>query len=340
MPKVTHWIKNHQIVAFFILTFSITWGLGFSYDAVMKKNQFLLAPLVFVATCGPALAGIIITAISNSQPKQGPRKTYIIGFLAAWVVSASVFLAHNTFINQAPFNPVMVGFTLVSVVPVAFVISMAFSRMPALKEYLSSVIRLREVWGWAFWALIVTPSMILLSILISRILGRHHSLAIQYPRIGLPTLIGLVGIKFFYQLFFFNATGEEVGWRGFALPRLQALFSPLMAGLILSIFWSPWHFFLWRAEGQLVMDVSFWVEKYASHIPVTMLILWFYNRSKGSILVAGIVHAAANTAFAVVSNLDWQVFNILNVVVVLVIIIADRMWKKLSPDHPAIYKQV
>ncbi len=90
MKKLTDWIKRHQVVAFFIITFAITWGLGFSYGAVLYKGQFLLAPLVFVATCGPALAGIIITAISNTQPRQGTRKAFWIAFFMAWVVSALV----------------------------------------------------------------------------------------------------------------------------------------------------------------------------------------------------------------------------------------------------------
>src|SRR5512136_1616865 len=115
MNKVTNWVKEHQVIAFFILTFAITWGLGFSYAAVMNKNVFLLAPLVVIATCGPALAGIIVTAISNPQPRQGTRKAFWITFLVAWVVSALVFLANNTFINHAPLNPVMIVFSMVSV---------------------------------------------------------------------------------------------------------------------------------------------------------------------------------------------------------------------------------
>ena len=60
MKKLIEWIKRHQVVAFFIITFSITWGLGFSYGGFYKQGQVLLLPLAFVATCGPALAGIII----------------------------------------------------------------------------------------------------------------------------------------------------------------------------------------------------------------------------------------------------------------------------------------
>ncbi|NTU56523.1 MAG: hypothetical protein HGA79_09775, partial [Anaerolineales bacterium] len=62
MNHFATWIRRHQIIAFFAITFAITWGLGFSYVA-LYKGKFLLAPLAFIATCGPALAGIIISAI-------------------------------------------------------------------------------------------------------------------------------------------------------------------------------------------------------------------------------------------------------------------------------------
>lgn len=67
MKKISSWIKDHQLISFFLITFLITWGLGFSYFTVMKQGKFLMAPLVFIATCGPALAGIIITVIAGSK---------------------------------------------------------------------------------------------------------------------------------------------------------------------------------------------------------------------------------------------------------------------------------
>jgi membrane protease YdiL (CAAX protease family) len=338
MKKLTAWIKNHQVIAFFIITFAITWGLGFSYGAVLNKGIFLLAPLVFIALCGPALAGIIVTSITNPQPRQGTRKAFWIAFLAAWVVSALVFLAHNTFINHAPLNPVMIVFALVSVVPVAFVISMLRSRLPAVKGYLSSLIRLRGVWGWSLLALFLTPALVLLSILISSLLSRQPMTIHPFQGISL-TLVSLVAVKFLYQLFFFNATGEETGWRGFALPRMQSRMSPLVACLIMNIFWILWHAFLWKAEGRPVSSPGFWGTTYLQDLPATILITWLYNRSKGSILVAGLAHAAANTVFAFFPNLDWTVFTSTVGAAVLVMIVADRMWKKLPSDHPAVHKE-
>jgi membrane protease YdiL (CAAX protease family) len=66
---------------------------------------------------------------------------------------------------------------------------------------------------------------------------------------------------------------------------------------------------------------------------------WLYNRSKGSILVAGIAHAAANTAFMFFPNLDWTVYNMTVSAAALVMILVDRMWKKLPSDHPAVYRE-
>jgi membrane protease YdiL (CAAX protease family) len=253
-------------------------------------------------------------------------------------VSALVFLANNTFINHAPFSPVMVGFTLVAVVPVVFVISMAYSRLPEVKRTLSSLIRVRGVWGWALLALVWTPVLILISILISSQIGRQPFTAHQFQETGL-ILTGLVTVKFFYQFFFFNATGEEAGWRGFALPRMQSLASPLVACLVMNIFWPLWHLFSWMAEGRPVFSPEFWAQTYLELLPGTVILGWFYNRSKGSILVAGITHAAANTAYAFFPNLDWTVFNWTVAVAALALILVDRMWKKLPSDHPAVYQE-
>jgi uncharacterized protein len=335
MKKLADWIKRHQIAAFFIITFAITWGLGFSYGA-FYKGQILIAPLVFVATCGPALAGIIITAISNTQPRQGTRKAFWIAFFIAWGVAALICTAGLTVLDHVALSPVLIGFTFVTVVPVAFVIGATHSRIPAVKRYLASLIRLRGVWGWALLALVLFPAALLLSVLVSSLLGRQPTAVHQFQETGLA-LIGLVTVKFFYQLFFFNATGEETGWRGFALPRMQARISPLVASLIIALFWINWHWFLWQAEGNPIFSWQYWIVQYALHIPASVIIGWFYNRSKGSILVAGIAHAAANTADGFL-DLDSTVFPLTLAFVALVLILVDRMWKKLPPNHPAVYQ--
>jgi membrane protease YdiL (CAAX protease family) len=248
-----------------------------------------------------------------------------------------VWLAYTTFVDQFPFSPTLVILTLVSVVPVAFVISMAYSRIPAVKRTVSSLTRLHGVWGWSLLGLALFPVLLLISLSINSLLNRQPIPSHQFPDISLA-LIGLVIVKFLYQFFFFNATGEEVGWRGFVLPRLQAHTSPLIAALIIAIFWAPWHFFLWQAEGSPVLTWQYWLERYFIHSLASVILVWICNRAQGSILVAGITHAALNTAAAFIPFGDGRFMYLTFFIAVLILIFVDRMWKKLPPDHLAVYR--
>jgi membrane protease YdiL (CAAX protease family) len=203
----------------------------------------------------------------------------------------------------------------------------------------SPMVRIRGALRWALLALILIPGLILISVAISRWLGRPTASFSALPATGIA-LVGWIALKFLYQIFFFNGTGEEVGWRGFALPRLQARVSPLLASLVISLFWLPWHLFLWRAEGQAIQTGSYWLSSYAMHIPAGVIICWLYNRSRGSILVAGTAHAAANTAFALLGNLDLTVLMLTIYSFAAIIVLADRMWQKLPHDHPAVFRSL
>jgi membrane protease YdiL (CAAX protease family) len=337
MNKLTDWIKNHQVAAFFLITFAITWGLGFAWNAVLKWDQGLFLPLAFVAVCGPGLAGIIISAIINTQPKQGSRKAFWIAFIAVWFVSTLVWFVNRTFIEQLPLIPAVVGLFTVAVVPVAFVIASAWSRNPSVRSYLASLIRLRGVWGWSLLALVLFPSLVLISVPIDSLLNKQPISSYQFPDASLA-LIGLVIVKFLYQLFFFNATGEETGWRGFALPRLQTQTSPLLAALIIGVFWVTWHFPFWHAEGQPVSALEFLVAMYIGHILLSVLIVWICNRANGSLLVAGFAHAATNTAQAFIHLQDVRSLYPTLFIAVLILILINQMWEKLPADYPAVFQ--
>jgi membrane protease YdiL (CAAX protease family) len=336
MNRITNWIKRHQVAAFFILTFTISWGLGFSWSAVLKGEQYLVLPLAFVTACSPGLAGIIISGVINTQPRTGPRKAFWIALLVAWFISTLVFLANLKFIEQNPLSPVAVGLFTIAAVPVAFVIASAYSRNPSVRGYLASLVRLKGVLGWSLVALILFPALFLISVPVSSYLNQQPIPYDLFPELSL-SLIGLVAVKFLYQFFFFNATGEETGWRGFAMPRLQTRTSPLIAALVIALFWVPWHFFGWQAEGKSVLTLEFWIDMGIGHILLSVLIVWICNRARGSILVAGIAHAAMNTVQAFAPFGD-RLFLVLSVAA-LVMILVDQMWKKLPTDHPAVYRE-
>lgn len=81
--------------------------------------------------------------------------------------------------------------------------------------------------------------------------------------------------------------GEEIGWRGFALPRLQARFSRLNAAIILGFAWGFWHLMMY-----LMADISpsILIASILFLVPGSVLYSWIYNRSCGSALMAILIH--------------------------------------------------
>ncbi len=330
------WIASHQVISFFIITFLITWGLGFSYIAVMRE-KYLFLPLMFLATCGPAIAGIIVASVSDSDRQSARKRFSWLALLICWVVVTMVFVANQFFVNKGPVSPPLVILIAVSSLPVAFIVNIAYTRFPVLRGFKLKSAGSGTSLSWIIIAFVLFPVLTIISVLISRLMGHETPSLSGLPATGFG-LAGLFAIKFLSQFFYFNGTGEEVGWRGFALPRLQAQTSPLVAGLILALFWVPWHLFLWTGEGRDVMTVSFWASSYLLHIPSAIILCWCYNRSRGSVLAAGIAHASANTIVAFLQPQEPNVMIIVFFVFAAIIVLADRMWKRLPDEHPAVQR--
>jgi membrane protease YdiL (CAAX protease family) len=83
--------------------------------------------------------------------------------------------------------------------------------------------------------------------------------------------------------------GEEFGWRGFALQRLQQITTPLKATVLIAFFHLLWHApTYWLGTGMHNVP-AIWAAFFL--VPWTILFTWAYNRSKGSILVSVFFHA-------------------------------------------------
>jgi uncharacterized protein len=92
---------------------------------------------------------------------------------------------------------------------------------------------------------------------------------------------------------------EEPGWRGFALPRLQPLHGPLVGTLILGLLWALWHlpeFFVpaW-AESSGGSGFLAIVKFVCIAIAFAIVTTWVFNNTKGSVLMAILVHASIDT---------------------------------------------
>lgn len=194
-----------------------------------------------------------------------------------------------------PINiPTSIG-ALIMWVPafVAIVLSGLQSGRSGLRQLLGKLFYWRVGILWYLVALL-TPAAIALSAL-----GLHAILGGTLPRFpaplpeefrqgGAPTLAVYVLLPIFFVL---GSMGEEIGWRGYALPRLQVTYSALTASLLIGAVWAVWHLPLFLTSGATQSHIPMgWYLPYA--LAVAILFTWLYNNTNGSLLIATLFHAA------------------------------------------------
>jgi membrane protease YdiL (CAAX protease family) len=87
--------------------------------------------------------------------------------------------------------------------------------------------------------------------------------------------------------------GEELGWRGFALPRLLERYNGLMAALVLGTAWGVWHLPAFFISGMPQSQQPIWTFMIIA-ISTTVLMTWVLNKARGSVLPAILIHWSIN----------------------------------------------
>lgn len=135
---------------------------------------------------------------------------------------------------------------------------------------------------------------------------------------------------------------EEIGWTGFALPKLQLKYSPLTSSLVLGALWGSWHLLADYFGNSMSMGVL-WLPYFlfgfvAAMTATRVLIAWVYNYT-GSVLLAQLMHASSTGFLAALGvsatspfgpsgyALSFVVYAIALWVVVAILI--TRYWKQL-----------
>ena len=142
-----------------------------------------------------------------------------------------------------------------------------------------------------------------------------------------------------FSIFPGSAVGEELGWRGFALPRLQARRSALAASLIVGSVWGAYHFPLFLL-GTPIRPLALFLPFAISCAIMSIFYTWMYNGTGGSLLIVVLLHAITNLALTVVyAPLQEQVLPAFGTFIALlalaaVVLIARTGAATLSRTHP------
>lgn len=333
MDMTFRWLRKHQVGGFFLLTFAVSWASWVLGSVLFPEDELLQAPFLKVGVFAPAVVGILMSSLTNRKLGKARAPTRWAVFATSWLVAwfHIVLYAHVTSDLTVNAKLIVVG-GIITTLP-AFVISSAFSRNEGVQRLLASIIRPRGSPLWNLFAILIIPVTMALGAVIGLALGNSLPAPNQsfQSAAGLQ-ILGVIVLVFLNELLQAGGLPEEAGWRGYTLPRLQTRFSPLTASIILGPIWALWH-------GPLLIGMLQEAGPWRMLLRILMIgvaFTWLYNRTSGSLLAVVLLHASWNTALAFLPSTD--VFLFLMAGLLIVAVVTDRMWEKLSTDSATLHR--
>lgn len=250
------------------------------------------------------MAGIAATA--QPAPRSGVKGLirrrplvayFVLAFVLTWLPILPMTLSRNAGIGLLPYDlpdilsiMLFVLTTFMGPTMAALIVTAATEGRMGVKRFFMRFVQWRVGLVWYVVALFTMLSIWLLA---------------YTAVVGLPLLFGAVThwsllFSTFLPLAAFGilipAIDEEPGWRGFALPRLQQRYGPVVASLILGGLHGIWHIpaVFTRFFGPL--PVAGLVPFILTAALATVIYTWVYNHTNGSILIAMLLHASSNAA--------------------------------------------
>jgi uncharacterized protein len=244
---------------------------------------------------------------------------FVLTYVITWAIeSPLVFLTDSVTATQG-----LVLVILASNVPsaVAIVLTAVVLGRGALRKLLGRLL----IWRVSpFWYLVVFLGPVALTggvVLLNALMGG--------PALSLGmTLVG-AAIFFAFSVVPGSALGEEIGWRGYVLPRLQSRMSALSASLLIAPIWALWHLPLWLT-GEPGRTPTLYTGFLVSAFALSIISTWVYNSTGGSLLMVVLAHATVNLPLTLVrDDLGAQAtvpvllyFGLLIVAAIVVVIVA------------------
>lgn len=257
MSTLVTWTRQHRLVAFFGLTFLLSWWAWPFY-------ALGLAPTAFFP-CGPLVAALVVIGIAEGRA--------------------------------------------------------------GYRDLGARMIRWRV--GWTWWLVAVATPLAVLAVAAVANVAIWGAPAPGLAAIAWSQIALAAAIRFVNPLD--GPLGEEPGWRGYALPWMQARRSPLVSGVVLGAIVALWHLPL-VATGMLApvgLPITF---------AITLVYVWLFNRTGGSVLLTMVFHVnqgivgygALGFTGGDAARMDWLV-GVLWFALALGVVVLDRQAWRVAP---------
>lgn len=227
---------------------------------------------------------------------------FVIAVLISWVV----VLIHVIPDPDLPTTWVTIVCITAGPFIAAFIMQAVLHGAAGVLHLLKRLVRFRVSWIWYVVVLVGIPAVLVLGTLPlpGALVGVDPSASGIPPTPITPFLPGgwaSYPAYFALVLFVGGPFLEEPGWRGFALPRLEAKFGyggPLVGTLILGVIWALWHFPQYMMPAWAAQNGGFNIGAMliyiASVLPITVILSWIYNRTRGSLAMVILAHTSIN----------------------------------------------
>lgn len=215
-----------------------------------------------------------------------PLITFIVlAYLLTWLMWTPSIASSRGLIWQLP--PVVSVIGSFGPALAAIIVSGAIGGWERIAEVIRPLINWRIQIKWyivAFIPLLINSIFIMAFAILT---GNKPELS--------PKTFAMIIPTFLFWLVFGGPLGEEVGWRGFALPRLQKKTTALAASLYLALIWFGWHLPRYldprMGAGGITAIMIFGLQT----LVFSILFTWLYNNTKGNLLMVTLFHAAINS---------------------------------------------
>lgn len=163
-------------------------------------------------------------------------------------------------------------------------------------DFWARILQVRRI-GWRWFPIILgLPALLTgVAVVIDRALGGTGA---QLDRAADLIADPLTVVPFVLVTIIVGPLPEELGWRGYALDRLQRRADALLSSLILGIIWAVWHTPLFLIPNTYQSDLGFLTPRFwlfmLAILPLSVLFTWIYNNCGRSTLSAVLFHSAVN----------------------------------------------
>jgi membrane protease YdiL (CAAX protease family) len=242
---------------------------------------------------------------------------YILAFGISWLGMVSAALgSHGIAPFDSPYVQLLSIFYAVGPALAAVIVTRTADGKTGVQNLLKGLLRWRVGLVWYIVVLLGALMLLITAKSITELLGLSATVPTQPVDLSPYVVLG-------FAVNFFATTCEEIGWRGFALPRLQKRHSAFIATLIVGTLWAFWHLPIVFLVGNPMAEYPFlW---FILIVTNAFIYTWIYNSTQGSLLLVALLHGSLNIFGAFISGVSPIADVLLNCGVAIILI---TVWGK------------